>query len=98
MPKLPVVSGVDVVRALEGLGFAVARQRGSHIVMRRGSAGCVVPNHRELKIGTLVFLQKNSSSHFMPNMCFEGALRQQKLRLLSPHPSSYTFCRLQMGC
>ena len=53
MPKLPVVSGADVVRALERLGFVVARQRGSHIVMRRGSVGCVVPNHQELKTGTL---------------------------------------------
>jgi predicted RNA binding protein YcfA (HicA-like mRNA interferase family) len=35
------------------LGFVVVRQRGSHIVLRRGSVGCVVPNHRELKIGTL---------------------------------------------
>jgi predicted RNA binding protein YcfA (HicA-like mRNA interferase family) len=53
MPKLPRVSGAEVVRALERLGFAAARQRGSHIVMRRGSNGCVVPNHRELKTGTL---------------------------------------------
>ena len=53
MPKLPVVSGAETVRALEQLGFVVARQRGSHIVMRRGSSGCVVPNHRELKAGTL---------------------------------------------
>lgn len=53
MPKLPRVSGAEVVRALQKLGFAVARQRGSHIVMRRGSSGCVVPNHRELKTGTL---------------------------------------------
>ncbi len=53
MPKLPCVSGAQAVRALERLGFAVARQRGSHIVMRRGSSGCVVPNHRELKTGTL---------------------------------------------
>jgi predicted RNA binding protein YcfA (HicA-like mRNA interferase family) len=60
MPKLPVVSGADVVRALERLGFAVARQRDSHIVMRRGSAGCVVPNHRELKIGTLIGLLKQA--------------------------------------
>ena len=58
MPKLPVVSGADVVRALERLGFVVIRQRGSHIMMRRGSSGCVVPNHRELKIGTLVGLLK----------------------------------------
>lgn len=53
MPKLPVVSGAEVVRALQRLGFVVVRQRGSHIVMRRGSSGCVVPNHAELKTGTL---------------------------------------------
>lgn len=60
MPKLPVVSGAEVVRAWERLGFMVARQRGSHVVMRRGSIGCVVPNHRELKIGTLVGLLKQA--------------------------------------
>ncbi len=56
MPKLPIVSGADTVRALERLGLVVARQRGSHVVMRRGSSGCVVPNHRELKVGTLAGL------------------------------------------
>ncbi len=60
MPKLPVVSGAEVVRALEQPGFVVARQRGSHIVMRRDSMGCVVPNHRELKVGTLVGLLKQA--------------------------------------
>ncbi len=60
MPKLPRVSGAEVVRALERLGFAVARQRGSHIVMRRGSTGCVVPNHRELKTGTLAGVLKQA--------------------------------------
>jgi len=38
---------------LQRLGFVVARQRGSHVVLRRGSSGCVVPNHREAKVGTL---------------------------------------------
>jgi predicted RNA binding protein YcfA (HicA-like mRNA interferase family) len=38
---------------LERLGFELARQRGSHIIMRRGVYGCVVPNHREIKLGTL---------------------------------------------
>ena len=32
---------------------AVSRQRGSHIVLRRGSSVCVVPDHREIKTGTL---------------------------------------------
>ena len=53
MPKLPRLSGAEAVRKLEGLGFRVVRQRGSHIVMRRGTSGCVVPSHRELKVGTL---------------------------------------------
>ncbi len=61
MPSLPIVSGSEAVRALERLGFVVARQRGSHIVMRRGSSGCVVPNHRELKTGTLSGLLKQAS-------------------------------------
>jgi len=56
MPKLPVVSGSDANRARERLGFATTRQRGSHIVLRRGSQGCVVPKHRELKAGTLAGL------------------------------------------
>lgn len=60
MPKLPVVSGFDVVRTLERLDFVVSRQRGSHIMMRRGSYGCVVPNHRELKVGTLVGFLKQA--------------------------------------
>ncbi len=53
MPKLPHVSGAEAVQALKRLGFVVSRQRGRHIVMRRGSSGCVVPNHREIKTGTL---------------------------------------------
>ena len=53
MPKLPVLSGADVIKALEQLGFAQVRQRGSHVVLRRGGTGTVVPLHRELKTGTL---------------------------------------------
>ena len=53
MPKLPVISAAEAIRAFERLGFTIVRQRGSHIVLRRGSSGCVVPNHRELKVGTL---------------------------------------------
>jgi predicted RNA binding protein YcfA (HicA-like mRNA interferase family) len=53
MPKLPHISGREAVRALQKLGFEVARQKGSHIGMKRGSDGCVVPNHSEIKTGTL---------------------------------------------
>jgi predicted RNA binding protein YcfA (HicA-like mRNA interferase family) len=60
MPKLPVVSGAETVKALERLGYGVTRQRGSHIVLRKGSSGCVVPNHHELKVGTLVGILKQA--------------------------------------
>lgn len=60
MPKLPVVSGAEAIRALQRLGFMVIRQSGSHLVLRRGSQGCVVPNHREIKAGTLLGLLKQA--------------------------------------
>jgi len=42
MPSLPRVSGREVIRALEKLGFVVRRQRGSHVILRRGATGCVL--------------------------------------------------------
>ena len=57
MVRPPSVSGEKVVRALTRLGFRVARQRGSHVVLRKdtaaGAVGCSVPLHRELAPGTL---------------------------------------------
>jgi len=49
-----------VYQALERLGFVHVRQRGSHVVMRSGNRGCVVPLHREVKLGTLNGLLKQS--------------------------------------
>jgi predicted RNA binding protein YcfA (HicA-like mRNA interferase family) len=55
--KLRVLSGEDVCAILERHGFARARQRGSHIVMQRktadGTTTVPVPNHAEVRIGTL---------------------------------------------
>jgi predicted RNA binding protein YcfA (HicA-like mRNA interferase family) len=53
MPKLPRISGAEAIKALQRLGFERLRQAGSHVVMRRGGHGCVVPIHAELKVGTL---------------------------------------------
>jgi len=53
MPKFPGLSGKEIVRALEKLGFHVARQSGSHILMKRDEKGCVVPKHKEVKVGTV---------------------------------------------
>ena len=60
MPKLPHVSGAEVQRALERLGFQKARQSGSHVFMKRESKGCVVPMHGEVKIGTLAGLLRQA--------------------------------------
>lgn len=55
MSRLPQVSGPEVIRALEKIGFSVRRQHGSHIIMRRDApfAQTVVPNHRQIDRGTL---------------------------------------------
>ena len=53
MPRLPHISGAQIIKALENMGFVKVRQSGSHVIMRRGAAGCVVPAHSEVKIGTL---------------------------------------------
>ena len=57
MPKLPHLSGKEIVRALERLGFEQVRQRGSHVILKKttpeGTVGCVVPMHSEVAIGTL---------------------------------------------
>ena len=59
-PSLPHVSGAEAVRALQKLGFVVVRQNGSHVILRRDTSGCVVPQHRELKLGTLSGLLKQA--------------------------------------
>ena len=53
MPKLPLVSGQGACKARERLGFSFLRQHGSHGILRRGSRGCVVPMHGEIRPGTL---------------------------------------------
>ena len=71
MPKLPRISGAEAVRVLEQLGFSKVRQKGSHVVLRSGSRGCVVPLHAELKIGTLAGLLRQaevSADEFMANL------------------------------
>ncbi|WP_231420241.1 MULTISPECIES: type II toxin-antitoxin system HicA family toxin [unclassified Sphingomonas] len=42
-----------MIKRLERLGFEQIRQRGSHVILRRGTVGCVVPIHDPLKKGTM---------------------------------------------
>jgi predicted RNA binding protein YcfA (HicA-like mRNA interferase family) len=64
MPKLPRISSREAIRVLERLGFEQVRQTGSHVVMKKktpdGEIGCVVPVHRELKVGTLSGILKQA--------------------------------------
>ena len=57
MDELAVLSGREVCAILAAHGFVQVRQRGSHIVMqtRDGASTTTVPvpDHRELAIGTL---------------------------------------------
>jgi len=53
MVRLPCISGSEAVKVFKRLGFAQVRQKGSHVVLRRGERGCVIPLHKELAIGTL---------------------------------------------
>ena len=53
MPKLPRISGKIAVKVFEKLGYKIIRQKGSHVVMRKGNCGCVLPLHKSLAIGTL---------------------------------------------
>jgi len=59
-PSLPHISGAETIRALQKLGFVIARQKGSHVILRRGATGCLVPNHKELKTGTLSSVLKQA--------------------------------------
>ena len=56
MPKLPVVSGMDVVKALAKIGYEVDHQTGSHMILRRRDPPhrrLTIPRHKELAKGTL---------------------------------------------
>lgn len=72
MPKLRVLSGSDVVKIIEGFGFSVVRQRGSHMKLQRLSDGKIkqtvtVPNHKEIDKGTLKAIMQQLSQ-FIPEM------------------------------
>jgi predicted RNA binding protein YcfA (HicA-like mRNA interferase family) len=65
---------VDVCAILATHGFREVRRRGSHIVMqKRTTASTItvpVPNHRELRIGTLQSIIRQSQ---LPRELFETA-------------------------
>ena len=72
MGRLRVLSGREACRILQEHRFIEVRRRGSHIVMQRrtdtGSVTIPVPDHRELAIGTLLAIIRQSG---IPRVQFE---------------------------
>lgn len=63
MPKLPVVSGIETVKAFSKIGYEVDHQAGSHIIIRKRKyphRRLTVPNHKEVAKGTLRGLIKQA--------------------------------------
>jgi predicted RNA binding protein YcfA (HicA-like mRNA interferase family) len=54
-PRQPVVSGEQLIKALGKDGWAVVRQRGSHVRLKKPGRryALVVPLHKEIRKGTL---------------------------------------------
>jgi predicted RNA binding protein YcfA (HicA-like mRNA interferase family) len=71
--RLRVLSGKQVCALLVEHGFLLVRQRGSHIIMQRrvghSTITVPVPNHRELAIGTLQSIIRQSQ---LPRSTFEA--------------------------
>jgi len=60
-PRLPRLSGDEVVRVLQRAGFGPVSQRGSHRKLRHADGRTViVPLHRELATGTLASILRQA--------------------------------------
>ena len=63
MPKLPAISGKDLVKALKKIGYDVDHQTGSHIILRSKEPPhrrLTIPNHKEVAKATLRAIIKQS--------------------------------------
>ena len=56
MPKLPIISGADLVKVFAKISYEKDHQTGSHIILRHKDAPhrrLTIPNHKEIAKGTL---------------------------------------------
>lgn len=62
MGRLNNISGKNAVKAFQKAGWKIAGQVGSHIVMTKENekANLSIPQHKELSVGTLRALIRNS--------------------------------------
>jgi predicted RNA binding protein YcfA (HicA-like mRNA interferase family) len=70
--KLPRnVNGTDAVRSLIRMGFEKQRQKGSHVILRRGGDVAVIPMHRPIAVGTLAAILREANvplQEFLDNL------------------------------
>jgi predicted RNA binding protein YcfA (HicA-like mRNA interferase family) len=63
-PKLPVISGEDLIRALEKFGYVRVRQKGSHVRLCHSTESqripITVPLHLEIAFGTLKHILRDA--------------------------------------
>jgi len=63
MPKLPILSGIELVSLLKKFGYELDHQTGSHFILRQKTAPfrrLTVPNHKVIAKGTLNSILKQS--------------------------------------
>jgi len=61
--KLPVISGVKLVKVLAKFGFKVDHQTGSHIILRLEKypfTRLTVPKHKAIRTGTLLAILRQA--------------------------------------
>jgi len=62
------LSGSDLAKALQQLGYRVTRQTGSHMRLTTGEGGSehhvTVPSHDPLRVGTLAAILGEVGAHF----------------------------------
>ena len=67
MTRMPRdLSGAELIRLLEGLGYRVTRQRGSHIRLTHAGppeAHLTIPAHESLKVGTVADILADVANH-----------------------------------
>ena len=63
MPKLPIISGKEVIKILQKRGYFVDHQTGSHIILRHKDPPhrrTTVPNHSTIAKGTLLAILRET--------------------------------------
>lgn len=64
MPKIPIISGREVIKKLQKFGYQITRTKGSHVRLRHFSKSdfkpITVPLHKEIKIGLLSQIIKDA--------------------------------------